>query len=202
VVLSSREKARKVMGFLVFEKLSAETSRVERLGAGKLLPTMEEFFEDWETRKERRGKSGEALRRERKRKKNVQGKKRRKTRQKKKKAKQERKKENTGRKMQSQVPLSKLMFKKYDKDGSGKIDAQEFKMLCYDLGHALSDHELMFALKMIDRDGSGFITYEEYQKWWSSSDKWGKLHLSEEQAIQPFYFHYFLSIFFFSIFFL
>ncbi len=46
------------------------------------------------------------------------------------------------------LPVSKIIFKKYDVDGSGFIDKSEFKNLCYDQGHFLNDTELDFAMKV------------------------------------------------------
>ncbi len=72
------------------------------------------------------------------------------------------------------MPVSKLIFKKYDKDGSGMailhfrlagfdriiilypiqitgmIDSQEFRNLCYELGHYLSDEQVVLALQVLD----------------------------------------------------
>lgn len=53
-------------------------------------------------------------------------------------------------------PLSRLMFDKYDKDHGGTIDAQEFKLLCYDLGHHMTDAELAIAIREIDNSGNGY----------------------------------------------
>lgn len=76
--------------------------------------------------------------------------------------------------------VSELVFKKYDKDGNG-ISASEFKFLCYDLGHHLTDEEISVAMKVLDANGSGVIEYPEFLKWWRDSDKWGKLSLDEDQ---------------------
>lgn len=78
-------------------------------------------------------------------------------------------------------PLSKRQFDKYDADNSGKIDADEFKTLCYSLGQRLNDTELKLAMKMLDEDGDGEINYAEFKKWYKDNDRWGKLKLSPEQ---------------------
>jgi Ca2+-binding EF-hand superfamily protein len=64
---------------------------------------------------------------------------------------------------------------------NGRLGEPEFKNLAYDLGNHLSDGEVTMALKMIDKDGDGTVDYEEFVEWWRSSDRWGKLQLSEEQ---------------------
>merc|ERR1712000_769692 len=78
-------------------------------------------------------------------------------------------------------PMSKRMFNKYDSDNSGTISLKEFRSLVYDLGHALTDVEFDLAVKMIDSDGDGELSYDEFKKWWSSQDRFGDLKLSEEQ---------------------
>jgi len=57
------------------------------------------------------------------------------------------------------IPLPKVLFDKYDKDGNGYITYEEFKSLVYDLGHYISDLELKLAVRQLDRTGSGNITY-------------------------------------------
>ncbi|ORX43596.1 EF-hand [Piromyces finnis] len=78
------------------------------------------------------------------------------------------------------APLSKIMFNKYDTDGSGSITVQEFKYMAYDLGYYLSDTELEFAVKKLDKTGSDSITYDDFKKWWGTTDRWNQLKLSEE----------------------
>merc|ERR1712013_16656 len=90
--------------------------------------------------------------------------------------------------------MSKIMFKKYDKDGSGNIDSKEFGDLCYSLGHPIKAEELETAVKVLDIDGDGTISYEEFQKWWAKKDtrfelidseegqKWLETHVSTFQA--------------------
>ncbi len=77
-------------------------------------------------------------------------------------------------------PLSKRMFDKYDKDASGKIDKAEFRGLVFDLGHALTAHELDMAVKAL-ADSSGQIPYPAFAKWWSDKDRFAKLKLDETQ---------------------
>ena len=53
------------------------------------------------------------------------------------------------------------LFLKWDRDGSGEIDAKEFRVAVASLGLSLSpsDSELLF--NMFDTDGGGTINYDE-----------------------------------------
>jgi len=77
--------------------------------------------------------------------------------------------------------VSRIVFNKYDVEKTGHITDADFKHLCYDMGHFLTEQEAALAVKMIDKDGGGKIEYDEFMKWWRSEDKWGKLKLSEDQ---------------------
>jgi len=77
--------------------------------------------------------------------------------------------------------MSEIMFEKFDKDGSGSIDKNEFQLLCRNLGYALSSSELDFAMKEIDLDGNQTIQKGEFAKWWGKADRWESLHLDEKQ---------------------
>ncbi|ORX77252.1 EF-hand [Anaeromyces robustus] len=78
------------------------------------------------------------------------------------------------------LPISKIMFNKYDKDHSGSITLEEFKSMSYDLGYYLSDAEYDIAVKTLDKTGSGSINYDDFAKWWKNSDRWNQIQLSEE----------------------
>ena len=78
-------------------------------------------------------------------------------------------------------PMSRIMFDKFDKDGSGSIDHIEFRALCKDLGHRLSDEEFKMAIKMLDSDGNGSISYDEFHQWWSQNERFQALKLTEER---------------------
>jgi len=62
--------------------------------------------------------------------------------------------------MNTPVPLSKIVFDKYDTDKSGAISYAEFKSMAYDLGYYISDIELKLAVKNLDKTGSGEINYD------------------------------------------
>ncbi|KAL6050478.1 Calmodulin [Balamuthia mandrillaris] len=80
------------------------------------------------------------------------------------------------------VPLiSKLVFDKYDADGSGEISASELKEMAYDLGYFLTDEEAEIAFKLIDEDGNGGITYEEFLHFWRQDERFKKFQRSKEE---------------------
>jgi len=91
--------------------------------------------------------------------------------------------------------LAQRVFTKYDKDMSGAISVDEFKEMVMDMGHHLSDAELQVAVTQIGKDGSGNISFANFEKWWKNSDRFEKLHLSDAeheallQAVN--YFRYF-----------
>ncbi|KAJ7371472.1 hypothetical protein OS493_025372 [Desmophyllum pertusum] len=59
-------------------------------------------------------------------------------------------------------------FKKYDKDASGVIDKAEFRALLAsgsDAWSRCSDKQIAKALKTVDKDGSGTVSFSEYLAW-------------------------------------
>jgi Ca2+-binding EF-hand superfamily protein len=79
------------------------------------------------------------------------------------------------------VPVSRLMFNKYDKDGSGLIDKKEFRAMCYDLGYYLSEGETDVAFRTINVSGDGNISYDEFAQFWRTDKRFEKLQLPEEE---------------------
>eukprot|EP00833_Pecoramyces_ruminatium_P013767 jgi/Orpsp1_1/1187799/evm.model.d7180000060269.1 len=78
------------------------------------------------------------------------------------------------------VILPKEIFYKYDTEKTGKISVDQFKSLAYDLGYYPSDGETKFAVRQIDKDGDGYISYDAFEKWWEQSDRWEKLVYSKD----------------------
>eukprot|EP01089_Gocevia_fonbrunei_P012756 TRINITY_DN3102_c0_g1_i1.p1 TRINITY_DN3102_c0_g1~~TRINITY_DN3102_c0_g1_i1.p1 ORF type:complete len:161 (-),score=46.38 TRINITY_DN3102_c0_g1_i1:148-630(-) len=76
-------------------------------------------------------------------------------------------------------PLSKRIFSKYDTDKSGHINTSEFGSLCYEMGHKLTQTEISVAVKQLDHNGDGSITYDEFQKWWANDDRFKNLQLDD-----------------------
>lgn len=58
------------------------------------------------------------------------------------------------------------VFNKYDTDGSGALDLEEFGHFCADLGDNFTPEQLEVALHEIDEDGNGTIEFEEFYQWW------------------------------------
>jgi len=78
------------------------------------------------------------------------------------------------------MSLAQIMFKKFDADASGAIDAAEFQALCFGLGYALSPSEVAMAVKTLDLDGSGQIDEKEFVEWWKKDNRWESLQLDEK----------------------
>lgn len=70
------------------------------------------------------------------------------------------------------------LFKKYDKDESGTIDVDELKQLLSDLNYK---HSAETALKTMDIDGDGTVSFVEFLKWlnWIPADdaEWDQSYL-------------------------
>lgn len=81
-------------------------------------------------------------------------------------------------------PLSRIVFDKFDQDGNGWMSREELRSLCLEMGYLLTDEELVWALSILDKDGSGKIDYQEFSDWWKSSSRFEKLQsLDEEKSI-------------------
>ncbi|EGD81206.1 hypothetical protein PTSG_11241 [Salpingoeca rosetta] len=76
--------------------------------------------------------------------------------------------------------LSRIIFDAHDQDKSGNIDASELKAIVYKLGHPMSDEEIETSLRIIDKDQSGKITYDEFKKWWAQKDRFQVLKDEQE----------------------
>jgi ankyrin repeat protein len=60
----------------------------------------------------------------------------------------------------------KARFDAADEDGGGTLDSSELKKVCADLGLELDDDELETALAILDENGDGDISFEEFCDWW------------------------------------
>jgi Ca2+-binding EF-hand superfamily protein len=62
------------------------------------------------------------------------------------------------------------LFEKYDADGGGDIDADEFGTLCYDMGLVFEDDaDKKLVLTMLDTDGDGSVSLDEFKVWWMAN---------------------------------
>eukprot|EP00928_Gymnodinium_smaydae_P054452 TRINITY_DN38211_c0_g1_i1.p1 TRINITY_DN38211_c0_g1~~TRINITY_DN38211_c0_g1_i1.p1 ORF type:complete len:1061 (+),score=279.76 TRINITY_DN38211_c0_g1_i1:423-3185(+) len=64
-------------------------------------------------------------------------------------------------------------FVKFDKDGSGCIDLDEFTEMCANLGVSLTQQEAQEAMMELDKDGNGSCDFSEFMWFWTSSSKCG-----------------------------
>jgi len=83
----------------------------------------------------------------------------------------------------AKVPLSKIVFDKYDTDKCGSISVSEFGHMCMELGTALSPEQLDAAVKVLDKDGNGTIEYEEFLPWWTKEERMREVQRTEEQLV-------------------
>ena len=72
-----------------------------------------------------------------------------------------------------QHPTLDKIFKEFDVDSNGRIDAAELKELAAKLGQAWSDEHATSVLAEIDEDGGGTIDMEEFKRWFLSQDQSG-----------------------------
>merc|ERR1711865_1114764 len=61
-----------------------------------------------------------------------------------------------------QLDVFRRAFKELDLDGSGAVNAAEFKACCDSLGMPLTTKEAELMVKEVDLDGSGEIEIEEF----------------------------------------
>ena len=63
----------------------------------------------------------------------------------------------------------RAIFDKYDHDGSGSIDHQEFREMLKDLGVSMTKSEFQEAITMLDNDHNGEVDFEEFLGWWKQN---------------------------------
>jgi len=77
--------------------------------------------------------------------------------------------------------LSQRIFQKYDTDEDGSIGVKELHALCLEMGYELSPEQLEVAIKVMDSDGNGTIELSEFEAWWNSEDRFGKMQRTPEE---------------------
>lgn len=65
---------------------------------------------------------------------------------------------------------AKLVFNRFDFDGSGSMDAHEIQLLFEELGIVLTSHELKDTMEQLDTDGDGEIDFNEFFVWYHESE--------------------------------
>jgi hypothetical protein len=63
------------------------------------------------------------------------------------------------------------LFDSIDSDGNGTLEADEIGQLCANMGAKLTEHELRLAMRAIDKDGSGEVSFDEFSAWVMSTNK-------------------------------
>ena len=62
-------------------------------------------------------------------------------------------------------------FQVFDSDGSGELDAEEFREALAQFGFEDKDEQdAMF--REIDADGGGTVSWDEFLRWWRGEDDW------------------------------
>ena len=69
--------------------------------------------------------------------------------------------------LKQQEAIAFNTFRKFDRDHSGYLDAEEFQNLLSALGADISPTELLDALGELDEDGNGKIASSEFVSWWT-----------------------------------
>jgi len=73
------------------------------------------------------------------------------------------------------------IFSKYDYNHDGSVSVTELRAICMEMGALLSEEELRIAIHIMDTDGNGKIEFEEFKRWWSTSDRFERLRHNEQE---------------------
>lgn len=71
----------------------------------------------------------------------------------------------------SEIETLRGIFNLFDVKQEGRISVGELKALHTKLGEPLSDAEAAAAVKNLDRDGSGVVTFDKFLLWWYENHK-------------------------------
>jgi len=95
---------------------------------------------------------------------------------------------------------AKEAFHKYDHDGNGSLDSQEFAVLMNELCKTLqlphpTDEELRLAMKQLDVDGNESISFEEFSQWWTDmyatiKEQWSPMTEAISEEAKQMFKHY------------
>ena len=81
--------------------------------------------------------------------------------------------------MSSGIPFTKVIFNRYDTDGTGSIDKTEFMYMCREMGLYMTPQEAEVAVKVVDKEGTGGVTYDSFKAWWSDPARLQKVSFSD-----------------------
>lgn len=84
------------------------------------------------------------------------------------------------------APATQAVFNRFDLDGSGEIDKDELVALCAELGRRLTPKEEEQALSVLDKDGSGMISFAEFDAWWAGGANVNLLSEDDKKAKELF----------------
>ena len=76
--------------------------------------------------------------------------------------------------------VMRITFDKYANE-EGKLGKDEFTKFCYNMGHYLEGQAFEAAWIVLDADGNGTVSFDEFQDWWKQDDRWTHLQLSDEE---------------------
>ncbi|GBG26849.1 Calmodulin [Hondaea fermentalgiana] len=62
------------------------------------------------------------------------------------------------------------VFNRYDKDNNGSLSVPELAACCKELGTDFAANELVAIFEYLDKDFSGKLSYEEFERWWTGAD--------------------------------
>ncbi len=65
-------------------------------------------------------------------------------------------------------PELRAIFDRYDKNGNGSIDWDEFCLLLDELVGDMALDEKSLAFHLVDTDHTGYISFEEFVEWWDN----------------------------------
>jgi calmodulin len=60
----------------------------------------------------------------------------------------------------------RLLFARFDVDGSGTVDESEFRRILEALGEDPSNEVLSLEFAVIDSDSDGVVEFDEFANWW------------------------------------
>ena len=78
-----------------------------------------------------------------------------------------------------QKPVSRIIFDKFDVDNSGDISVNELQKMCLEFGVWLSGPALTVAMRTIDHNGDGQISYAEFLDWYKKTPGFSSLALDD-----------------------